>query len=270
MNGKLLKKKENAFILQERDMEILKAVYYFRFLNAGQVKELCGFNCRKRANDRLRKLFDNGLLARRLLVTCSEKQLLYFAGPKATDLIAGRTGFCPAEVRKKRLKALKARDSFLLKFLSVNSFRCAFEISAIKGAPVRTEQFRYKPALFLDEETKLFPDAYFRFKHYDKTHSLFLTADRAAESSKRIKKRIENYLEYGISGEFEKQFGSRYFRLLIICQTPARLKSLIKMIERVTDKSFCWLTVENNISPEKILTRIWSRPNTEGIYSLIK
>lgn len=270
MNGKLLKKKENAFILQPRDMEILKTVSAFSFLNSGQVAELCGFKCRKRANDRLRKLFDNGLLSRRLLVTCSEKQLLYFAGPKAIDLIAGRTGACPDRVRKKRLKALKARDSFLLKFLTVNNFRCAFEISALKGEPVRIEEFRYKPALFLDEETKLFPDAYFRFGYDGSSHNLFLTADRAAESSKRIKKRIENYLEYGISGECEKQFGCRYFRLLIICQSAARLKSILKMIERVTDKSFCWLTVEKNISPEKILSRIWLRPNTEGSHSLIK
>ncbi len=270
MNGKVLRKKKNVLLLQQRDMDILKNVYYFRFLESGQVRELCSFSSQKRANDRLRKLFDGGFLSRRLLVSGFEKRLLYFIGPKTVELIASRAGLDASEIRNKRMKALKARDSFLFKFLRVNDFRFALEMSLRKDSLMKTEIFKYKPVLFLDEEKKLLPDAYFRLKCREKVRSFFLEEDQSVESRKRIERKVENYLDYGLSGSFERHFGFRYFRLLIICKSTARLKSLVKMIEKVTDKSFFWLASESDISPENILSEIWLRPNKEGSFSLLK
>lgn len=267
---KVLKRTRNSLILQTRDIGILKTVYDYRFLTGEQIRNLCGFNCQKRANDRLRKLFDNGFLSRRLLIDNFQKRILYFLGPKAAEVISSNANIDPTEVRRKRLKVLKMRDSFLSHFLSVNNFRYSLEAATRNSPQIQMESWKYKPALFLDEEEKIYPDAYFLLKLPEKTCPFFLEVDYPTESQKRVRKKIEDYLDYGLMGDFEKQFGFKYFRLLVIPKTLIRLKTLSRTIERSIDKSFCWLAVEKNIVPEKILTGIWFRPNRQGRFSLIR
>lgn len=266
---KILQRSRNPLILQPRDTEILKAAYEYRFLSGEQIRNLCGFNCRKRVNNRLRKLFDNGFLSRRLFISHFKKQILYFLGPKAVEIIISRTGLDPQEIRKKRDRALKTRDSFISHFLSINNFRYSLEICSRKNSQMKTEIWKYKPALFSEEEAKIYPDAYFRLGYSDKTHNFFLEIDRSTESRKRIRKKIDDYLSYGLSGDFQRQFGLQYFRLLIVCKTSARLRTLLRIIEKITNKSFCFLTIEKSILPEKILFPIWQRPNKEGLFSLM-
>ena len=134
---------------------------------------------------------------------------------------------------------------------------------------IEIDAWRYKPPLFINEEPKIFPDAYVLVKQEGKICYYFLEIDCSFESRQRIKKKIEAYLDYGLNGDFEKQFGSKYFRLLIVSKTPVRLRTLLRIIERVTDKSFCWLAIEKKVSPETIFSQIWHRPNKEGAFSLI-
>lgn len=77
---KILQRSGNPFVLQPRDSEILKKVFDYRFLGGEQIKNLCGFNSLKRTNDRLRKLFDNGFLSRRLFMDAFKKWILYLPG----------------------------------------------------------------------------------------------------------------------------------------------------------------------------------------------
>ena len=269
---KILKRSRNVFVLQPRDSEILKKVFDYRFLCGKQIKNLCGFNCLKRTNDRLRKLFDNGFLSRRLFIDAFKKRILYLPGPGAAEIVSSKTGLDPSEIGKKRFKALKTRDSFLSHFLSINDFRYSLEMVSRQNSRMKTEIWKYKPALFSEEEARIYPDAYFRLGYSDKTYNFFLEIDRSVESRKRIKKKMEDYLDYGLTGDFERQFGfqNKHFRLLIVCKTLVRLKTLLRIIEKVTDKSFCWLAVEKDVSPEKILSSIWFRSNKEGRFSLIE
>jgi len=265
---KIFQRSRNLLILQPRDLEILKYVFDYRLLSGKQIKDLCGFNCAKRANDRLRKLFDNGFLSRRLFLDAYKKHVLYLLGPKAAGTISSKTGLEPSDIEKKRLKTLKARDSFISHFLLINDFRYSLEMAQKSNPQVKIEIWKYKPPLFLTEEERVFPDAYLFFRHAGEASGCFLEVDRSVESRERIKKKIEFYLECGMSGCLEKRFGFRHFRLLIVAKTLMRLKSLLKIIEKTTDKSFCWLTIEKNIAPEKILSDIWFRPNKEGVFSL--
>ncbi len=268
---KILQRSGNPFILQSRDSEILKKVFDYRFLGGEQIKNLCGFNCLKRTNDRLRKLFDNGFLSRRLFMDAFKKRILYLPGPRAAEFVSLKTGLDPAEIGKKRFKALKTRDSFLSHFLSINNFHYSLEACFRKDCRMKIEIWKYKPALFSGEEARIYPDAYFRLGCLDKAHDFLLEIDRSNESLKRIRKKIEDYLDYGLSGDFQRQLGfqNRNFRLLIICKSRIRLKTLLRTIEKVTDKSFCWLAVEKDVSPEKIFSQVWYRPNKEGAFFLI-
>lgn len=269
MNGKIFRRRKSVFLLQPRDASIIKTVFHWRFLTSGQIRHLCGFRCRKRANDRLRKLFDSAYLSRRAFVNPYRKELLYFAGPKSTEFMAGETGTDPLQAGKKRAKVLKTRDSFISHFLAINEFRFSLEMAGRSDSRMEINVWKYKPPLFLDEEPKIFPDAYLFAKCGGKDQICFLEIDRSIESRKRIGKKVGDYLDYGLNGGCEKQFGAKYFRLLIICKTRARLETLSRIIIKTTDKSFCWLTEEKNVSPERILSPVWTRPNREGVFSLL-
>ena len=270
MNGRIFRRRKNPMIFQLRDRLILDKVFQYRFLDPEQVAGLCGFNSRKRANDRLRKMFDAGHLSRRLLLDNSGRKVLCFPGPKAAEILASASSRDPSEIRKKRMKVLKVRDSFLSHFVLVNWFHYSLEV-ALKCCPLAAiEDWSYKKVLFMSDERRLYPDAYMRFRHDGEVRNCFLEVDRSIESRQRIRKKIEFYLDYGLSGDFENRFGPGHFRLLIVCKTMERLKSLSKIVQSVTDKSFCWLTVSRNVSPGRILNRIWRRSNKEGEYSLIE
>ena len=269
MNGRILKRRKKAFSLQPRDAGIIKNVFRWRFLTGRQTRSLSGFNSQKRTNDRLRALFNAGYLSRRLFISTFQKKLLYFTGPKGTEFMAAETGTDPLEAGRKRTKATKTRDSFLSHFLAINDFRFSLEMAKRSDPRIEINAWKYKPPLFINEEPKIFPDAYLLIKQQEKFCHYFLEIDRSVESRKRIKKKIETYLDYGLDGGFERQYGSKYFRLLIVAKTPARLTTLSKIIGRVTDKSFCWLTTGKNVMPEKIFSQIWHRPNKEGAFSLI-
>ncbi len=51
---------EVAFQIQERDFEILKLLYQYRFLNSQQIKMMIGFDT-KNIQNRLNKMFHAGL-----------------------------------------------------------------------------------------------------------------------------------------------------------------------------------------------------------------
>lgn len=268
MNGKIFQRRKNAFVLQLRDAGIIKTVFHWRVLTGSQIKVLCGFKSQKRANDRLRKLFDGGYLSRRLFVSAYKREILYFIGPGAIDFLAAETGTDSSLIRRRRTNIRKTRDSFVSHFRLINNFRFSLKIVSQADPRIAIEAWRYKPPLFLNEKPTIFPDASLRIRHGEKDLYCFLEIDRSVESRKRIMKKIESYLDYGLDGGCEKQFGCKYFRLLIVCKTSARLKTLAKLIGKTTDKSFCWLTVEKNLCPEKILSPVWSRPNKEGEFSL--
>ncbi|PIR93042.1 hypothetical protein COT99_02970 [Candidatus Falkowbacteria bacterium CG10_big_fil_rev_8_21_14_0_10_43_10] len=269
MNGRALRRTRNPLILQPRDAELVKNAFRYRFLTSVQARGLCGFSSQKRTNDRLRKLYDGRLLSRRLFINSFTREILHFPGPKAPEILSSLMGIEPLEVKRKRERALKTRDSFISHFLLTNRFRYSLEMAKKFEPGVKLDVWKYKPPLFLTEKERVFPDAYLLFQYGDKNYPCFLEADHSVESRQRIKKKIKFYLDLGMSGCLEKRFGFRHFRLLIIAKTLMRLKSLLKIIEKTTDKSFCWLTIEKNITPEKILSDIWFRSNKEGMFSLI-
>lgn len=80
---------------------------------------------------------------------------------------------------------------------------------------------------------------------------------------------MENYLNFGLSGEYEKLFGYKYFKVLFVVSSGKRLENIKKLIEKKTDKMF-WLTETENISHEMIFADIWQRPRKEGLFALLQ
>ncbi len=265
------KRGRNLMVLQERDKKIIALCYEYRFLTQEQIRLLSGFGCYARPNTRLRKLFDNSYLSRRFLpVFQGRGRILYFPGPRAIELISEKSGIDPFKIKQKRKQLLEIRNFSLPHYILINEFRLAFFLAAKNNPEISLKSWRTQKEIPLSlEDKKFYPDAYFVYGYRNKLYSAFLEIDRSTESNKRFQIKVENYLKYGFDGYYQRQFGFQFFRVLVVCQTEARLRNLKKLIEQKTDRMF-WLAIQKDISPEKILTRIWQRPGRDSGFSLLE
>ena len=273
MNGRRspFMKTKNLMVLQERDKKIITLCHDYHFLSQEQIRLLAGFGCYARTNIRLRKLFDNEYLSRRFLpVFQGRSRILYFLGPRGAEIISEKSGIDPLKIKQKRKQLLEIKNFSLPHYLLINEFRLAFSLAAKNKPEISLKSWKTQKEIPLRlEEKEFYPDAYFIYGYREKLYSLFLEIDRSTETNKRFQGKVENYLKYGFDGYYRKQFGFQFFRVLIICPSAARLKNLKKLIEQKTNKMF-WLALQADISPEKILTRIWQRPAKDSLFSLLE
>ncbi len=262
---------KNPLVLQERDKNLVALCYDYRFLTREQIRLLSGFACRNRLSTRLRKLYDNHYLDRRSLpVFRGGGEVIYFIGPRGIEVISEKTGIDAMAIKQYRKQLLKIKNAFLPHYLAINGFRLAFSL-ALKSNPELTFKSwkTEKESPLCLEEKKFYPDACFVYRHNGKFYSLFLEIDRSTENNKRFQEKVANYLKYGFDGYYQKQFGFQFFRVLIVCQSMARLKNLKKLIEQKTDKIF-WLALQADVAPEKILAKVWHRPAKDSLFSILE
>ena len=261
----------NPMVLQERDKKIIASCFDYRFLTQDQVRVILDFGCQVRASVRLRKLFDNGYLSRRFLANLEGRaRILYFPGPKGVEIISEKSGLDPLKIKQKRKQLLEIKNTSLPHYLSINEFRLAFSLASKNNPEISLKSWKTEKEIPLSlEEKKFYPDAYLTYGYHNKLYSLFLEIDRSTETNKRFQGKVNNYLKYGFSGCYRRQFGFQFFRVLVVCQSLTRLRNLKKLIEQKTDKMF-WLALQQDILPERILTGIWRRPAKDSLFSLLE
>ena len=86
----------------------------------------------------------------------------------------------------------------------------------------------------------------------------FLEVDLGNEGLSVWKRKVESYLQYAISGEFEKQFGQLQFRVLVIANTTRRMRSLQTATISLTDKIF-WFSTFEFIAQTGFWSPVWLR-----------
>ena len=122
-------------ILQPRDKEIMVALYAFRLLSREQIQSLFGFNCLRRGNARLRKLYDHQYLSRSFLPTIrGSSKAVYCLGPQGALVVGEELGLDPKAVRKSTKKISQLKELFLTHALELNDIRIAFS-QAIQNHP---------------------------------------------------------------------------------------------------------------------------------------
>jgi len=265
------KRAKNSLVLQERDKKIIALCHDYRFLTQEQIRLLAGFGCRVRAGIRLRKLFDNGYLSRRFLpVFQGMGKILYFTGPRGIEIISEKSGVDPLKIKQKRKQLLETRNFSLPHYLLINEFRLALSLASKNNPEISLKFWNTQKEIPLClEEKEFYPDAYFVYGYHNKLYNLFLEIDRSTETNKRFQGKVNNYLKYGFEGYYQKQFGFQFFRVLVTFKSMARLRNLKKLIEQKTDKMF-WLVLQADVSPEKILGKIWHRPAQNSLFSILE
>jgi hypothetical protein len=264
-------------ILQERDKEVLKVVYQYRFLSSSQIKDMF-FGCITRANIRLRILWENDLLERhyiRPLAFHGSDEAIYSLGRDGVDMVSDILGVDREIVARAKDRYKTLKPLFIQHLLGINDFSINLISLTEKHPELRMElwlneqdaQDEYKTQG--NGKTIYFrPDGYGRYWYKDILYSFFLEMDRSTEDNGKFEEKVKSYMEYERSGSYQRKFGVRFFRILVVTTTPKRVENLKGIADRYKCDSF-WFTTMDNIRQGRMFQPVWMRACNNGLFSLL-
>jgi hypothetical protein len=251
-------------VLQERDRHLLRELSVMRVFDREQAKVVAGFGSTTRVNARLLLLVEAGLLRRFFIgTTAGGAKALYSLSEKGARLVdVPFRGF-----RRTQGQSLVG-DFFVQHQLAVNEIYCAVKhgvppMSNVTFKRWVTFQEAVSPGL------RFIPDGYVEFLTPSETVAAFLEVDLGHERLKVWKAKVENYFQLAISGTFERQFGQRRFRVLVVANSPGRMLSVRKVAALVTEKIF-WFSDFEAVKRKGIFGPIWLRPRGDQPQTLFR
>jgi len=251
-------------IITERDYRLFEVLAVLGVLLGAQIKIMWGGEriSARTVNERLFKLLAANLLKRWFLGTdAGGRKAVYGLTEKSAALIGSKLS-----PLARRSDSLLVADFFVQHKLLVAELWLAFRYSLPQQALFRRWQGFRSPLLsFLP----LVPDGYVELESDQGVLAMFLEADRGTESQTVFGKKVRLYLEFARSGEFERLFAQKKFRVLIVSESERRLEPLRRTTAKITEKLFFFTTTEC-IKREGILSAIWWRPSGEERHSLAK
>ena len=252
---------KSGIVIQERDRHLLNQLAMLRVIDREQAKIVGGFGSTTRMNTRLLALTRAGLL-RRFFLGPSEasRKPVYVLSPKGATLIG-------ATVRGPRRPndGLLIADFFVLHQLAINDVHCTLKVAAASAGAsfIRWVSF-HEP---LTQNLPLIPDAYFELSTSESTIAAFLEVDLGHERMKVWTGKITNYIQFAVSGDYERSFGCNQFRVLVIANSERRLQSLRKAVRGSTQKIF-WFTTFDSLRSQGPFAAIWLRPEGDELQPL--
>jgi hypothetical protein len=255
--------KWKAFVLQDRDRQLLREIAIMRVVDREQAKCVAGFGSTPRVNSRLLGLKRAGILRRFFLGSKGPGQKALYSlsatGAKLVDV--------PLRGPRRAHDEVLIADFFVTHQLYINQIYCALKFRPI---PISDSKFLrwlsfYEP---LDSDTRLIPDGYFEILTPQKTVAAFLEVDLGHEGLSVWTRKVEAYLQYAISGNFEKRSGQPQFRVLVIANSERRMHSLRSATSSLTDKIF-WFSTFESITCDGLWSPVWLRAQGDQRQSLL-
>lgn len=234
-----------------------------RVIDREQAKTVARFHSTSRANVRLLGLTRAGLLRRFFLGTKGAGQkALYALSAKGAE-IAG----VPLRGPQRRKDESLAADFFVAHQLAVNRVYCALRYGAI---PIPHVSFLRWLAFYepLTRSIPLIPDGYAELRTPEGSLGAFLEVDLGHERRAVWKAKVRQYLQLALSGECERLFGQRRFRVLVLAPTERRVDSIRKAVAEITEKIF-WFATLDATERNSLFAPIWFRPKGESQEHLI-
>jgi len=255
--------RRSGIILQERDRHLLGELATMRVIDREQSKLVAGFGSTTRANARLLALTRAGLLRRFFLGTAAGgKKALYALSQSGAKLIDA-----PYRGPRRKQDEVLVADFFVAHQLRVNEVYSTLKYRAIPvpGAKfVRWASF-CKP---IDASNSIMPDGYVEVLHANKTLAAFLEVDLGHEGLAVWKAKIQHYLQYAVSGQFESHFHQPRFRVLVLTNSTRRAESIRAAAGSLTDKVF-WFSSFDTINRDGFWSPVWLRPRDDQGQSLL-
>ena len=269
----------SAVRIQARDIQILETLYNYRFLTTSQIAALF-FNTKKRAEHRLRKLYDANLVDRIFRpVIVGSAETIYVLGRDGVTLLSRETGTDTAEISDIRLNAAKLKPFFLDHFIDINQVRVALtSASEINNYNMLFWKYenelknKNEQGLLIADKVKdpenpgqripVAPDAFFGLETPAGRAYFFLEVDRATMTNTRFKRKMTGYARYWLDGVYQEKWGYKTFRVLTTT-TAKRLPNLLETTSQLREKqllSIFHFTDRDNITPERLFSEIWRVP----------
>lgn len=277
-------------VLKERDLDIVKLVNTYKYLQTSHVHQLLFDKASKRrAQTRLMKLFQNGYLGRVTPIVAPGKgssETAYYLDQAGKELLemqgiealfyakAGKIShhnlLHSLDLSDFRVNLeLALREPKLSEIIELKSFVADFEIKGRTDKAVHPHRFKlYK---LYDEiihpTTKepliIYPDASIILKgkgKYEKHEELyFLEVDRGTEGLQVIQKKVIAYHYYKQQGIFKK-FGEnlKTFTVLIQTSSTKRAENMRKALADVNGSDLIWVSDISKVNQQSIMQQaIW-------------
>jgi hypothetical protein len=253
-----------GFIVQSRDLELLRELAVMRVVDREQTRIAAGFGSITRVNTRLLALTRAGLLRRFFLGTGGAGCKALYALSRKGAFLAGVPFRGPQRRSDERIFA----DYFIEHQLTVNGIYCTLKFgnNLPRGAAFIRWLAFYEP---LGSACRLIPDGYVELATPAGTLAAFLEIDLGHERGPVWKEKVRNYLQYALSGDCERQFGLSRFRVLVIGATERKLESIRKLAGASTDKIF-WFRSLPSIREHGLFAPRWLRPRSDELVSFEK
>lgn len=270
---------QNQIILQKRDIEILKAVFQFRYLTRSQIQNLFEMKSVTRVNIRLRKLYDNKFLDRYYKPTLvGSSEAIYTIGLNACDIVAESVNLSTEEIKRRRRLDQIAKSKFLEHNLKVNDFRIGLQndvnsnsgIELNKWFDARDCEVKFKYRHSGKETTSsIKPDGYCEVLYQKKLYSFYVEIDLSTSSHSKIKEKLDNYYQFKNKNLFKQKYGREAFYVLIITKTGKRADNLHQLSNQYTSDIF-WLTSFDKLSDNILFGKIWKRSGQSEVRGLFQ
>lgn len=277
-----------AFVLQERDRELVRVVSQHRVISSDDLQLLVAGSDQTILR-RLQKLFHNGYLDRpRSQRQRGNAPMVYALGQKGAELVVLEAGAKAAGDWSEKNRLIG--PMFLEHALMVSRFQTALRVSLRERGNASLERWyadgAIRDAVCVEHEASteripVAPDAFFTLKllnepeGHNRVH-VFLEADRGTMTTKRFFTKMRGYWHWWRSGQAEERLGIKNFRVLTVTKTPERAANLCAVTQELDPPKhrglgmFLFGSEQTLSEPSQILASIWATPADTDRHSLLK
>lgn len=259
--------------LTSRDLDILVAIYRFRFLTRQLIEWVFfsegGADLDRRSSAsgrRLQALHDAGYVERLVLPMLpgtGRAPLVYALSSRGADAVAGHLGVDREDVdwlpRHNRATAF-----FLEHTLAIARLWAALT-AALRGTGVAIDEWIGEGALRkrdmrvydydANRRLPLRPDGYFELLYpTDTVRCLFVEIDMGTETNARVATKMRAYDSYRRRG-FEEAFEYDRFAVLVVTNGRKRMENLMRVTRRAIDGRLGFFATLDALHPERVLAQ---------------
>lgn len=267
--------KPPRFNLTPRDVELVRAVFKYRFLGTRQIWWLFPHDSQKNITNRLRNLFQHAYLSRVTLpVSSSRDGMIYAMTEKGATLLAEADGVDRSEIKWARHLNV-VQPTHIQHLLAINDvlipYRAALEAAKSQGEVKDFRLYRGDPKKHRltvqvrdadghRSNASVIPDAILVIQPTNgDTGTFFIEVDRATMTTGRWQEKVVVYREYSQSPQLQQTWKSNWAIVLTITTSAQRLTSIAERTVAIGGRRGFWFTTAGEISPDTALAAYWAR-----------
>lgn len=250
-----------GIVIQPRDRRLLEELAIMRFIDREQAMMVAGYRSVTRVNARLLALYRAGALHRLFMGTVAGGRKAMYACSEAGARLVG------ARYQRFRFRndELVVTNFFLMHLAWVNWLYCWAKYQLpqpVAASFVRWVNFS-EPL-----SSSLTPDGYFEVSTPKGIVASFVEVDLGHEGPTVWRHKVQKYLQFAASDQFERQFHVSRFRVLIAANSDHRTQHIRRIVRSFTQKVF-WFSTLETLQTTGFWSPVWQRPSGDELQGLV-